>query len=84
MMSEAKDWNKIWREQIKKLRRQLAPDWLLECVMYDEKRNAIVVSPKHCLEHGVTVLQVCQDGFGSRTILHLRLDFPIKKVKRGE
>ena len=76
--------NDIWREQIRKLSRQLVPEWLLECLMYDERHSAIVISPKRCLEHGVRVLQVCQDGFGSKTILHFRLDYNIKKVKRGE
>jgi len=65
-------------EELKKL---LKPDWLLECVSYDPKRNAIVISPKKCLEHGVTVLEVAQDSFASRTILRFRLDFDIKFVK---
>jgi hypothetical protein len=71
-------------ELLKKYREKLSPSWLLDCVMYDEKHNAIVISPKHCLNHGVKVLEVSQDGFGSNTILHFRLDFNIKKVKRGE
>ena len=64
------------------IKHKLSPIWILDCVMYDKKHNALVVSPKHCLEHGVTVLQVSQDGFGSKTILHFRLDYNIKKVKK--
>jgi len=66
-----------------KLRKHLSPDWILSCVMFDRKHNSLVISPKHCLEHGVTAVDVAQDGFASRTILHFRLDYNIKKVKRG-
>jgi hypothetical protein len=63
------------QEMVRKLKEKLSPPWLLECVMYDEKHNAIVVSPTRCLQHGVTVLEVAQNRFGSKTILHFRLDF---------
>jgi len=71
-------------EEYLKAKQQLSPSWLLDCVMFDKKRSALVVSPQHCLEHGVTVLEVAQDSFGSRTILHFRLDYSIKKVKKVE
>jgi hypothetical protein len=71
-------------EQTLKLSETLSPSWLLECVMYDKRHNALVVSPKHCLEHGITVLEVAQDSFAGRTILHFRLDFDVKKVKKEE
>jgi hypothetical protein len=84
-MSEEKkakgDLKKV-SEQTLILKERLSPSWLLECVMYDERHNALVISPKHCLEHGITVLEVAQDSFAGRTILHFRLDYNIKKVKK--
>ena len=65
-----------------KIRKYLSPDWILECVMYDRKHNSLVISPKHCLEHGVSSIDIAQDSFASRTILHFRLDYDIKRVKR--
>lgn len=69
-------------KQTQKVSKQLSPEWLLECVMFDKAHSALVVSPKHCLKHGISVLEVSQDSFPSKTILHFRLDFTIKKVKR--
>ena len=68
---------------VSSIKYELSPIWILECVMYDRKHNALVISPKHCREHGVSVVQVAQDGFGSRTILHFRIDYNIKRVKRN-
>ena len=64
------------------LRKYLSPEWILECVMFDKKHNALVISPKRCLEHGVTSIEVAQDSFASRTILRFRLDYDLKKVKK--
>lgn len=68
---------------VEAIRKRLCPEWLLDCLMYDRKHSAIVISPKHCLEHGVTSIEVTQNGFGSKTILHFRLDYNLKKVKKG-
>lgn len=70
-------------ERTKELRKQLAPEWLLDCVMYDKKQNAIVVAPVNCLKHDITNLRVAQHGFAGKTILHLRLDFDVRRVKIG-
>jgi len=65
------------------IKKHLQPEWLLECVMYNPKQNAIVVSPARCLKRGVKVLQVAQSWFGSKTILHFRLDYDVRLVKKG-
>jgi len=68
----------------KNLRDYLSPEWIRDCVMFDRKHNSLVISPRRCLEHGVSALQIAQDNFGSRTVLHFRLDWNLKKVKRKD
>jgi len=59
----------------------LAPDIILECVMYDPKQNCLVISPKRALKYKITSIKIAQDSFGSKTILQFRLDYNIKKIK---
>ena len=65
----------------KEIRDYLSPEWLRDCVMIDYDHNAIVVSPIHCLEHGITNLVVTQNRFCSKSILRFRFDFNLVKVK---
>jgi len=65
-----------------KLYDYLSPEWIRECVMFDRKHNSLVISPKKCLEYGVSAVDIAQDSFASRTILHFRLDYTLKRVKR--
>ena len=69
---------------VEKLKKYLSPDWILECVMFDRKRHALVISPTHCLEHGVTNIEIAQGRFSSKTILRFRLDYNLIKVKKNE
>ena len=71
-------------ERTRQLKNQLSPEWLRDCVMYDKNHNAIVVSPRHCLDHGVTNLVVAQGLFCARSIFKMRLDYDIVKIKKGE
>jgi len=65
-----------------KLRDYLSPEWIRDCIIYDRKHNSLVISPKKCLEYGISAIDIAQDSFSSRTILHFRLDYNLKKVKR--
>ena len=68
----------------KEIRDYLSPDWLRDCVMIDRDHSAIVISPTHCLEHGITNLVITQNRFCGKTILRFRLDFDVIKVKKGQ
>ena len=65
------------------LKQRLSPAWLLDCVMYDSKQNALVVSPLHCQKNGISNLKIAQHTFEGRTILQFRLDFDLRRVKIG-
>jgi len=67
---------------VDRLRDYLSPEWIRDYIMFDRKHNSLVISPQRCLEHGVTAINIAQDKFASRTILHFRLDYNLKKVKR--
>jgi len=68
----------------KEIKNALSPEWLRECVMIDKKHSAVVISPKHFLEHGITNLTVAQGLFCGKTILRFRFDFDLIKIKKNE
>jgi len=65
------------------LRDYLSPEWIRDCVMFDRKHSSLVISPQRCLEHRVSAIDIAQDKFASRTILHFRLDYDFKRVKKS-
>lgn len=71
-------------QQWQKIRNQLSPEWLRDCVMIDQKNNALVINPSAALKHGINNLLVTQTNFTGRTIFKMRLDYDLLKIKKDE
>lgn len=74
----------VMGQQWQKIRNELSPEWLRDCVMIDKKNNAIVINPSTALKHGINNLLVTQSNFTGRTIFKMRLDYDLLKIKKDE
>lgn len=58
---------------IKRAKKQVCPEWLLDCICLDDKKHTLVISPRACNDRGITSIQITQGKFSSPTILNYRI-----------
>lgn len=66
-------------EEIKKIEKELSPEWLLECVMIDNK--TLVIAPKYLWGKGIKKIKITKSKFESQSVLIYDLE-PIFKKKK--
>ncbi|GAG04385.1 unnamed protein product [marine sediment metagenome] len=67
---------------MKNLKEQLSPEWILDCTMYDKKRNALVISPFYLQEKKISNIIITHNKFGSNEVFKVKTDFADRRGKK--